>query len=102
MFPFKKKEDRGNISATNAIAILLATLALAVALGAARWSWYMIDELVQLRQDFNDLKNQQDQLKIQFDFWDQKVSAERSQLRMMWQQQQQPNVNGGGTKTPTR
>ncbi len=97
MFPFKKKEPHNEVSAPTAAAILLATLALAVALGAARWSWYMIDELVQLRQDFNDLKNEQDQLKIQFDFWDQKVSSERSQLRMMWQQSQ-PSVNGSTTK----
>lgn len=102
MFPFKKKENHNDISAPTAVAILLSTVALAVALGAARWSWYMIDELVQIRQDFNDLKNQQDQLKIQFDFWDQKVSAERAQLRMMRQQQPQPAVNGSGTMTPPR
>lgn len=94
MFPFKKKEDHNSISLPTALALLLATLALAVAIGAARWSWYIVNEVVSLRQDFSDLRSEQEQLKIQFDFWDQKVSDERRQLRMMWQTgQSQPAVN---------
>ncbi len=101
MFPFKKKEDRNDVPAATAAAIILAAAALCIGLAAARWSWLAVDEQVRIRQDFNDLKSQQDQLKIQFDYWDQKVSAERAQLRMMRLQQPQPNTNGG-TMMPTR
>ncbi|HTK04736.1 MAG TPA: hypothetical protein VL500_04075 [Candidatus Eisenbacteria bacterium] len=91
MFGFKKKSETGSVPMGQAVTAIVAVLALFIAIGAARWSWYTVEELIMLRQDFNELKNGQEQLKIQFDYWDQKVSAERMQLRKMM---------NGGTLTP--
>ena len=88
MFGFKKRSEAGSVSMGQAVTAIVAVLALFIAIGAARWSWYTVEEQIMLRQDFNELKNGQDQLKIQFDYWDQKVSAERTQLR-----RQMMNVN---------
>ncbi|HTM68263.1 MAG TPA: hypothetical protein VL426_03090 [Candidatus Binatia bacterium] len=88
---FKKKENASNVTMGQALGIIIGTVALCVAIGAARWSWYTVEELISMRQDFNELRNEEDQLKIQFDFWDQKVSDERRMIRQM--RDKMTNVN---------
>lgn len=78
---FRRKEGRAEIPPATAAAILLAVVALAIAIGVARWSWLILDEQLKLRQDFMDLKTSQEQLNTQFDFWDKKVESERQQLK---------------------
>lgn len=90
---FKKKEEGSNVTLGQALGIILGTLSLCVAIGAARWSWYTVEELIQLRMDFNELRNRQDQLEIQFDYWDQKVSSERTQLKRLRIDAEKMNVN---------
>jgi hypothetical protein len=81
MFSFGKKEEKNAIADSTAATVILAIISLCLALGAARWSWATTEEQIQLRQDFNELKNQQDQLKMQFDFWDAKVTEERRMMK---------------------
>jgi len=81
MFGFRKKNDNSTVTLGQALTTVVAVVALFFGIGAARWSWFAVEELILLRQDFNELKNGQEQLKIQFDYWDQKVSEERANLR---------------------
>lgn len=83
MFPFKKKNDKFDVGPSSAAAVIIAVVALCVSIGAARWSWFAVDDLVLLRQDLGELKSSQEQLKIQFDFWDTQVSKERATIRQM-------------------
>ena len=77
---FWTKKSR-NVDRTTAILSVVAMLALLTAAGAMRWAWVLLDEQVELRKDFVELQNRQDQLEIQFDFWDKKVAEERKELK---------------------
>jgi len=66
-----------------AAAIGIAVASLALAAGVCRWSWLIVDEQVRLRQDFMQLKNDQEQLYTQFEFWNQQVQKERRELGEM-------------------
>ena len=98
MFPFKKKNDKFDIALSSAAAIVIAVIALCVSIGGARWSWYTVDDLVLLRQDLSELKSSQEQLKIQFDFWDQQVSKERIMIRQMRNEMDAAKAAAGSTQ----
>lgn len=80
MWPFRKKEKQyqPKFSNSSAIAIIIAVISLAVAAGVARWSWLMLDEQIQLRKDFEQLKARQDQVGIQYEFWLKQIQEERA------------------------
>ncbi len=81
MFFFKKSDKAAQaekqISIAAAAAILISVVALAVAIGTARWSWYIIDEQVRLRQDYMELKSDMDQVNTQYEFWLKQLQNER-------------------------
>lgn len=93
---FKKKAPADQIPASTVVALAIAVVALVTAVGTAKWTLFIVDDLVSLRQDFAALRNEQDQLKIQFDYWDQKVSEERMMIRKLKNDMMQPN----GATTP--
>lgn len=70
MWPFRKK-DKSQITFSNpmVIAIILAVISLAISAGVARWSWLILDEQIQLRNEVEELKARQDQVGIQYEFW---------------------------------
>ena len=74
---WKCKEGAGAISGAVMAAIVISTISLVLAAGVARWSWLMLDEQIQLRKDFEKLKNDQAQTQIQYEFWLQKLQKER-------------------------
>jgi len=86
MWPFKKKiltpeEEPERMPYATAAAIIIAVIALALAAGVCRWSWLLMDEQIQLRKDFMQLKNSQDQSNIQYEFWSKEIQKERAQLK---------------------
>lgn len=78
---FKKKPSTEQIPVSTVVAMAVATVAVITAVGVAKWTLFIVEDLVALRQDFATLKNEQEQLKIQFDFWDTQVTKERT---MIW------------------
>ncbi|MBU0625429.1 hypothetical protein KKF05_03740 [Patescibacteria group bacterium] len=70
MWPFHKK-DGHQIKFSNpvVVAIVLAVISLAISAGVARWSWLILDEQIQLRNEVEELKARQDQVGIQYEFW---------------------------------
>lgn len=78
---FKKKTPTDQIPVSTVIAMAVATVALIAAVGVAKWTLFIVEDLVALRQDFTALQNEQNQLKMQFDFWDTQVTKERT---MIW------------------
>ena len=93
---FKKKAPADQIPASTVVALAVAVVALITSVGMAKWTLYIVNDLVALRQDFAALRNEQDQLKIQFDYWDQKVMEERSMIRKLKNDMMQPS----GTNSP--
>lgn len=77
---FFKKHGK-DIPPTTAVALTLAALSLVIAAGVARWALFLANDLIAVRKEFAELRNAQEQLTIQFDFWDQKVTQERAALR---------------------
>jgi len=65
-----------NISGPVMSAIVISVISLALSAGVMRWSWLLLDEQIRLRQDFMRLKNQQDQVNIQYEAWLKKVQQE--------------------------
>jgi hypothetical protein len=59
-------------------AVIISVVALAAALGTARWSWLLLDEQIKLREEFMQLRNTQEQTAIQYEFWLEKLQAERA------------------------
>jgi|GEM_PF-1944127 hypothetical protein len=76
-----RRSDKPKIPTATVTAILLGVIALAVAAGLFRWSWIILDEQISLRRDFMELQNQQEQLNIQFDFWNGKLQEERQAIK---------------------
>jgi hypothetical protein len=85
MWPFKKRTDvlKKQLEPVAAWAIVLSVVALAAALGVARWSWLMLDEQISLRKEFVELKNEQVQTNIQYEYWLGKIRAERDEMRKL-------------------
>ncbi len=79
------RAQREKVPATTAVALFIAIIALALVAGVARWSWLLMDEQLQLRRDFTDLKSAQDQLNIQFEFWSDQLQKERAEIRKLTQ-----------------
>ncbi|MEY4723413.1 MAG: hypothetical protein RLZZ324_926 [Candidatus Parcubacteria bacterium] len=80
MWPFKKRSTLNaakNLPGPVIAAILVSVVSLCVAAGVARWSWLLLDEQVQLRKDFVELKNHTDQTDIQYEAWLAKLKQER-------------------------
>ncbi|MDD5251738.1 MAG: hypothetical protein PHT12_03830 [Patescibacteria group bacterium] len=63
------RNSHDKIDSATAAALFLAAAALAIAAGTFRWSWLIMDEQIQLRKDYLELKNQQDQLEMNYDAW---------------------------------
>jgi len=81
--PFFKKKTDMDLPRETVIAVALSAVALIVSVGCMRWSYLLMDEQIQLRTEFSELQNAQDQLKIQFDHWDAKAGEQRMELRKM-------------------
>lgn len=77
MWPFKKRTD-GDLTKGEFIAIIIAVIALMFAIGTARWSWLLLDEQIQIRKDFMELKNQMDQTNINVDAWLDKIASDNA------------------------
>jgi len=75
------KENPDAIPMPVVAAIVIAVFSLFIAVGAARWSWYIVDEQIRLRDDFNKLRNEQDQVNIQYEFWLKQVQTERAAIK---------------------
>lgn len=88
---FKKKAPTDQIPMSTVVALGVAVVSLVTAVGMAKWTLFIVDDLVALRQDFAALRNEQDQLKIQFDYWDQKVADERMMIRKFKNEMMQPS-----------
>ena len=79
MWPFKKKsilgaavvlgQEKVKLSYGSAAAIIISIIGLCVSAGVFRWSWLILDEQITLRKEFMELKNGQEQLQLQADFW---------------------------------
>jgi hypothetical protein len=80
MWPFRNKHDdeyQLRFSNSAMIAIVVAAISLAISIGVVRWSWLLLDEQIQLRNDFQELQARQDQVGIQYEFWLQQLQEER-------------------------
>jgi hypothetical protein len=79
MWPFRRNDDENQVKFSNSamIAVVVAAISLAISVGVARWSWLLLDEQVQLRTDFEELKARQDQVGIQYEFWLKQVQDEQ-------------------------
>ena len=80
MFPFFKKNEE-KIPTSTVAAILVACLSLILSFGVIRWSWLLLDEQIQLRKDFMELKEEQAQVNIQYEFWLKKIQDERTAIK---------------------
>jgi hypothetical protein len=85
MWPFKKRDTLATkqIDPAAAWALIVSAVALMASLGVARWSWLLLDEQVQLRKDFIELKNEQEQSNIQYEYWLGKLKDERAAWQKM-------------------
>ncbi len=83
MWPFDKNNDEYRVSFSNSamIAIVVAVISITISIGVARWSWLILDEQVQLRKEFEELRARQDQVGIQYEFWLNQLQEERDDLR---------------------
>jgi len=79
----KKDGDKERMPAPTVAAIVIAVVSLALATGVIRWSWLIVDEQIKLRQEFMQLKNSQDQLNTQFEFWNKQVQKEREEIKAL-------------------
>lgn len=78
MWPFKKKDPMSqDIPMAAAAAIIISAVSLAASLGTARWSWLLLDEQIKMRKEFMELKNDQEQTKLQYEFWLKRLQDER-------------------------
>ncbi|MFA6604174.1 MAG: hypothetical protein WCT10_05080 [Patescibacteria group bacterium] len=79
---FCSKKDSADVIPTPTVAaIIIAVFALFIAAGAARWSWYIVDEQIRLRNDFSKLRNEQDQVNTQYEFWLKQIQTERAAIK---------------------
>lgn len=78
---WKKRDPAKQLPPGVAAAIIVSMVALCLSIGVARWSWLMLDEQIRLRKDFADLRNEQDQANIQYEYWNAKVQEERQRIK---------------------
>jgi hypothetical protein len=84
MWPFKKKVPPSlEVSPMVAAALIVSAFAVALAAGALRWSWLLLDEQLRIRKDFMDLRNEQVQTGQQYEYWLGKLQAERAESQKM-------------------
>lgn len=82
MWPFKKKDELSkDIPMAAAAAIIISAVSLAASLGTARWAWLLLDEQIKLRQEFMEIKNDQEQTGQQYEFWLKRLQDERMMYR---------------------
>jgi len=83
MWPFRRNNDEYQVRYSNStmVAIVVASISLAVSIGVARWSWLLLDEQLVLRNDFQELRARQEQVGIQYEFWLEELQAERDELK---------------------
>lgn len=78
-FPFFKKSDLNvDLPKPLAAAVVISVVSLAVSLGIARWSWLLLDEQIELRNEFMLLQNSQEQTRQQYEYWLSKLQEERA------------------------
>jgi hypothetical protein len=63
------------------LSLVLAVIALVAALSVASWTWRIVDEQVQLREEIKDLRGAQEQVYIQYEFWLNQLQKEREALK---------------------
>lgn len=83
MWPFRSKESKRTIPGWAAAAIVISTISMAASIGVARWSWLLVEEQISLRQDFMNLKTSQEQLGIQYEFWNKQLQKEREEIKKL-------------------
>lgn len=84
MWPFSKKPTPSlDIPPMIAVAVVASAMALFVSCGVMRWSWLLLDEQIRMRNEFMGLKNDQEQTKIQYEYWLNKLQAERAEGQEM-------------------
>jgi hypothetical protein len=84
MWPFSKKPASSlDVHPLVAAALIVSALALFVSCGVMRWSWLLLDEQIRIRIEVMDLKNDQEQTKIQYEYWLNKLQAERAEGQEM-------------------
>lgn len=74
---FRHKKECKPLDGPVAVAIVISVIALALAIGAARWSWLVLDEQVKIRREFVELKGREEQVNLQYEFWLNRLQAER-------------------------
>lgn len=70
--------SRDSLRPAELAAFIVGLVALLATAGTARWTWLVVDEQVKLREEFMQLKNQQEQVGIQYEFWLKQLQEERA------------------------
>lgn len=84
MWPFKRRGDaprKESLSRAEFAAVIVAFLSLMVSVGVARWSWLLLDEQIALREEFEQLRNDQKQTEIQYGVWLDRLKEEGAAMR---------------------
>jgi hypothetical protein len=76
-----KSKKKIHVPGPAGIAIFIAVASLALSLGIMRWSVLILEEQLQLRTEFEQLKNQQNQVNLQYELWLDRLQQEIEDAR---------------------